>query len=290
MLKYHLQENTKHGVSNFPVCLYKVDFKTGNIQVLPCHWHEEFEIILVVRGSATFMIDEQCIERKSGQFLFINCGQLHSAYSSDPEGCEYHALVMNYSFLNSLSNDICQSLYINPIALKQKLFINIIDHDKTLLLQISSYFNHITEKLTRKNIGYELYVKGSILMLISLLAENGCIIDNHQISTVRALKMDKIKKVIDYIAANYNDTISIDVLSKLTDLNKYNFCRFFKRYSGMTPIEYLNFYRINKACNLLENNSCSVTDAALQTGFQNMSYFAKVFKKYKNVAPSLVRK
>ncbi|MNN91401.1 TCP pilus virulence regulatory protein [compost metagenome] len=54
----------------------------------------------------------------------------------------------------------------------------------------------------------------------------------------------------------------------------------------MRPMEYLNYIRINKAANLLRSGSYNVLEAALESGYQHISYFSKWFKFYMNMTPS----
>lgn len=138
-----------------------------------------------------------------------------------------------------------------------------------------------------KDIGYELFIKGSLLLIISVLAKNNLFTKkNTGASHFGVDRSDLIKKVIDFTEENYAQKIYIDDMATLLGMNKFNFCRFFKKYTGMTPIEYLNLHRVNEAFKLLQSGKCNVTEAALQTGFENMSYFTKTLKKYKNTIPS----
>ena len=100
----------------------------------------------------------------------------------------------------------------------------------------------------------------------------------------------QIKKVLDYIEEHYSRDIYIDELASLISLSRSHFCRFFKDFTGSTPMEYLNIYRVNKAAHLLKSNDCAVIDAALQSGFDNLSHFTNTFKKYLQCTPSTYKR
>ena len=68
-------------------------------------------------------------------------------------------------------------------------------------------------------------------------------------------------------------------------MNEKYLCRFFKSYTGQTPIEYINRLRIDRACFEMTVNRMNVTDAAYECGFNELSYFSKMFKRYKGVTP-----
>ena len=69
-----------------------------------------------------------------------------------------------------------------------------------------------------------------------------------------------------------------------------NLCRIFREYTGQTPIDRLNSTRIDNACKLLAQKGVSVTEAALSVGFDDLSWFSRVFKKHKGVSPKEYRK
>lgn len=64
------------------------------------------------------------------------------------------------------------------------------------------------------------------------------------------------------------------------------FCRIFRTVIHRTPIDYLNYYRIEKACYLLETEDLSITEVAYHCGFNDSSYFIRCFKKYKQITPT----
>ncbi|HEY5525612.1 MAG TPA: AraC family transcriptional regulator, partial [Clostridium sp.] len=89
---------------------------------------------------------------------------------------------------------------------------------------------------------------------------------------------------------NYQNKIYIDDLANLAKMNSQYLARFFKSLIGKTPIEYINSYRIERACILIKNTDSSILDISMNVGFDNLSYFIKQFKKYKHVTPSAYRK
>ena len=79
-------------------------------------------------------------------------------------------------------------------------------------------------------------------------------------------------------------------MARVGNLNEKYLCRLFKNYTSMTPIEYINSLRIENACHLMIHSNFSVTDAALESGFNDSSYFTKLFKRHKGITPSEYKK
>ena len=86
-----------------------------------------------------------------------------------------------------------------------------------------------------------------------------------------------IKKILDYINLNYSQSLTAAELTALSNYSEYYFMKLFKQYTGKTLIAYINDLRIEKAKPLLLHSDSSVTEIALEVGFNNTSYFIKKF-------------
>ncbi len=94
-----------------------------------------------------------------------------------------------------------------------------------------------------------------------------------------------LKNVLDYIDHNYSYKIELNDLAKIAGMSPKYFCRFFFEMTSRTPIDYVNYYRIERACYQLITTNDSITEISLSCGFNDISYFIKTFKKYKGKSP-----
>lgn len=101
---------------------------------------------------------------------------------------------------------------------------------------------------------------------------------------------DDIQNVINYIKENYSHQISLDDLIDIVHLSKYYFLKLFKQHTGLSPYEYLIYFRINKAKILLRSTDSSVGSVAEQVGFLDESNFIKQFKNITGHKPLVYRK
>lgn len=101
----------------------------------------------------------------------------------------------------------------------------------------------------------------------------------------RNKKSYELKTVLNYIALHYSDHISLNDLADCVHMNPNYFCRFFKTMTQKSPTAYLNYYRIECACEKLCTGNDSVLNIALDCGFSDANYFIKVFKKLKGCTP-----
>lgn len=94
-----------------------------------------------------------------------------------------------------------------------------------------------------------------------------------------------IKESLDYVHKNYTKQITIDDICDKFKINKCYFCYMFKKETGLTFINYLNNYKIEKSKDLLKNTNMTLLDISLEVGFNNQSYYSTIFKKYTNMTP-----
>lgn len=97
-----------------------------------------------------------------------------------------------------------------------------------------------------------------------------------------------ITKVCDFIEKNYFKAIKLDELSEIADMNKYSLLRAFTKTRGITPYQYLQTIRIDKAKGFLEDGQ-EVIDVALKTGFTDQSHFTNFYKKFIGITPGQYR-
>lgn len=100
----------------------------------------------------------------------------------------------------------------------------------------------------------------------------------------------RISRAIVLINNNCCAKLTMDDLCRVADLSETHLCRLFKSYFGMRPIEYINRRRVIYAKEMIKNSQHSIEAVSLKLGFESVSYFGKLFKRYEGVSPSEYRK
>lgn len=101
-----------------------------------------------------------------------------------------------------------------------------------------------------------------------------------------SIKKDEIQVSINYMNQHFGEKITIEFLSKLTNMSESNFNRTFKRETGVSPIEYLINIRLKKAKKLLREKNINITEISLKCGFYSLSHFSSCFAKQFGISPS----
>ena len=100
-------------------------------------------------------------------------------------------------------------------------------------------------------------------------------------------KRNLLEPAIEYINKNYtNEIINIEKLSELCGISYEYFRRLFKNFYGYSPIKYINELKLKRAKELLNSGVCTVSEVAMLSGFSNISFFSRYFKKEVGVPPS----
>lgn len=102
-------------------------------------------------------------------------------------------------------------------------------------------------------------------------------------------EQDRLRKIYAFIDRHYQEKIELQQVAQLSNLSKEAFCRYFKKVTGNTFIDFLNQYRISQSKRMLMSGK-SVGEACYHSGFESLSYFNRVFKKLTGENPSGFRK
>ena len=144
-------------------------------------------------------------------------------------------------------------------------------------------FHETEQSYTEMHPGYEMMLKALLLCSIALL------LPYRQTENIRPQLEDehtaKLKLVLEYIGEHYSEELTIPQLSRLCFFSEYHFMRFFKKYIGVSCLEYIKNLRLEKAASRLAQGGQSVLDVSMSCGFSNLSYFYREFKKKYGMTP-----
>lgn len=280
-----LQEPVHHGSVLFPLEFYHCVFPLGP-GGLPVHWHEEFEITLVRKGSCTYQIDLTPCLIKEGDFLLLPPGMLHGTGERPAADFITDSFVFRLDMLMSLIPDSCTTQFFSPISDGRILYPAYLAAESKAAQLLLQPFEQICRIFEEKSSGYELEIKAELFHLFFLLR-------SHVPFRRQPLKnteiTDKLKTVLQFIQEHYRQTVTVREMADLCHFSEYHFMRFFKRHMNMTCIEYLNQYRLETAAQQLAQTELPVTRIALETGFNNISYFNRIFRKKFGITPKEYR-
>lgn len=270
------RETRQRGTVDFPLEFHHVTSSHPQY-IMSFHWHVEFEIIRILSGTFSLTLDEYEVSVSSGSVIFIPAGSLHSGI---PDDCIYECIVFDMNMLMNKNDSCCRHIR------------QIIDHEINLQIVYPDSYNDIHQitwtlfdAMTSKKEGYQMVVLGSLYYLFGTIFSKSWY-STAPTQTPRSHKrVVQLKQALEFIESSYTSQVTLEEISQSVNMSPKYFCRFFQEMTHRTPIDYLNYYRIERACYQLLTTDQSITDVAYSSGFNDLSYFIKTFKKYKGTTP-----
>ena len=231
------------------------------------HTHQFTELFYIIEGEGQFLFrDETFSSIQKGDLIIIPPYTEHTEQSFPGTSLKYYVLAvdgvafqlkneqrLSQIFCNFRSNSFIQTLF-------EQMYCEVRSHE--------SLTDAICQKLLE-------------LLILKIL-------HSQQVDVVpaTATKMTKeCAKIKEYLDTNYAENITLDTLTKLTHMNKYYISHSFAKYTGLSPIQYLNEIRLQTACHLLQKTDFPIADIASATGFSSQSYFTQAFHKKHGITP-----
>ncbi len=236
------------------------------------HWHDDLEFISVLSGGMDYNVNGEIIHLGVGQGIIVNARQLHYGFSKERNECEFYCVLL-HPLLLCTSQQIDHD-FVSPVLSDNSLPYILLDKSIPWQSEILSAIESIY--LSRNKRNAPLYILNAFYHIWILLSEN-------------ALKVRKVKKqdrnfsvlkdMLSFVQKNYTDRVTLDDIARSGNVSKSTCLVIFKKYLKDTPTNYLISYRLKMALKLLEKSKMSVTDIALEVGFNGVSYFAEAFRK-----------
>ncbi|TFE23306.1 AraC family transcriptional regulator [Cohnella luojiensis] len=250
--------------------------------LFPHHWHEHMEFLYFVSGNATIECGSVPYQYQAGELCVVNSNELHYGITNS-EDLSFYAMIVDISLLHSYSTDAIETKFITPISQNRILFQNRISDDE----EITRCMLTIIRELERKDLGYELSIKSHLYLLLSLLVRNYMATLTEQDEYRHRLKeLERLAPVFAYIDEHYKAKLTVQQLAGHAGLSRFHFSRLFKQVTDKTLVEYINLVRINKSESLLRSTRLTISEIAMETGFSDIYYFSRTFKKLKKLSPS----
>ncbi|MBE5910073.1 AraC family transcriptional regulator [Pseudobutyrivibrio sp.] len=269
------QEHRQHGTFNFPIAHYRETPRTPRY-LMTYHWHTNYEIVFIREGSFTLTLDDNTQTYHAGDVIFISDGMLHGG---TPMDCIYDCIVFDLQMLLK-NNNACSKTVQDIISHKIRINSFLSENNRV----ISAIVQDLCNTLSEKGDGYEFKVQGYLYILFGEIIQSR-LYTKSTIDNITSERLNSIKEVLQYISENYSNNINLDSLAHIAGMNPKYFCRYFKSMTERTPIDYLNYYRIECACEMLSTKDVSIREVAISCGFNDESYFIKTFHKYKDITP-----
>lgn len=267
-------EDFEKGSQSFPIGIF-----SQSTYIRDPHHHIEYEIFSLKKGKIIFGFEGKEEVIQAGDVVFIDSFVNHYAKRINSKDLfEYDEIVFDISSLG-LPDDPCR-IFFSSIRIQRFLKIP----------------QEITNKITlaagleSKSGGREIIIKSVLFEILSHVIKTNQYEVISLLGATKRRSISAIENALVYIRDNYKENISMDSILDLTNYSKSHFIRLFKESTGMNLSEYINKYRIEKACLDLIYSNKNITEIATTNGFNNIQYFSRTFKECMKCTPKQYQK
>jgi AraC-like DNA-binding protein len=237
------------------------------------------EIIQVYSGSGVVLAGERAISMEAGAIYIINGNYFHSFQPKEPSSYIRNKIIIDTEKLYSLLLGCGLDSVIKALNDDGALFYSL---NQAAAEKIDGLFLTASTLLNSDD-DYSLL--GFCEVLFSLLR---IVLSSGSDFTQNGTPF--LKKVTDFIKANLNNKITLDDICRELYFSKSYLCHEFKKQTTLTLNEYITRLKISEAIKLLSLTNKTITEIAMETGFESSSHFCQVFKRFTSLSPSSYRK
>lgn len=248
----------------------------------PFHFHPEFELTWIQKGEGQRYVGSQMDDFSKDDLVLLGSNLPH-CWVSKPlaENENVSAVVIQFriDFLGEYFLELPEMKKINQLLLVSKGGLKVPESVRTSIMGL----------ITQMEFQNEFQRLLSLLMILGILADATDLkeIDQDFLSSHHTDNENlRLQRVFSYLIEHYKEDISLQRIADVAHLSPTSFCRYFKGITGKTFLDVVNEYRIQNACQLLKKKQLSVSQIAFESGFNDVPYFNKLFKRLKGVNPT----
>lgn len=277
-LKTDRSERVNYNTAGLPVY-----FQRGTLSVYPNytvenHWHDDLEFVVVLSGKMQYNVNGETVTLDTGNGIFINSRQFHFGFSDDFTECEYLCVLMHPVLLSA--SQYVEQKYVTPIlsdpTLPYHLLHNNIEWERKISTAVEKIFS--ANELETVILFYEI---------LNELCKNKQHLDRQPAE--KNAKLNVLKDMISFIQNNYREKLCLADIAQSGAVGKTECCTVFRTYTNLTPISYLNDFRLRKSAELLTQTDMTISEICYEVGFSGASYFTETFRKTFHCAPKEYR-
>lgn len=246
------------------------------------HFHDEYELVYIWEGKGQKIVGDNISELRKGNLLFLGSDLPHSFSCNQ----DYRNKEEAGSLVVHLNDQFLRPDFFSCPELKNisRLFERAnsgIEFEGAVNLETARRIRTLFEMNT-----FECFLE--ILSILNNLAKT----DRYHLlaspgytPSVSKKAYQRINRVYKFVMDHFQEDISLDQVTDITNMTKAAFCRYFKKVTGKTFFTYLNEYRVGHACKLLMQTNLNVSEICYKSGYNSISNFNKQFKAITETSP-----
>ena len=268
-----------------PVCVARESVNERIMHSEIAHRHDGIELIAITHGTVRCRAAGELFDLYKGDVCFINRDRLHRLFSDTDSKTSHEVLIVGSAVLTK--DPFLYEKYIRPI-LEDVQFAHIRFSGKSSPAGvITEKIRHIEDTLRAQEAGYEFVLLSDIYQVCRQLYLAHTNKDNRQLYDPNAGIQEQMSA---FIEEHFRETISLNDIADAGGVSRSQCTKLFNHYTGLSPIAYLNRYRLERSLERLRGADESIAKIAQECGFADQSYYNRLFLREYGCTPLAYRK
>ncbi len=270
-------EIVNYDSEDFP-CFSFEGFLTGvEPWVRNAHWHDDIELLSVVTGKMAYNVNGNMIELNAGDTIFVNSHNLHYSDGIDRTLAMYYVTVVHPSVLGASPNVVKK--YLLPVLSDRNCEYILFKAGTPAAAELQNLSKNINEnRMNSFEITRNLFEVWRYILMEHQSASG-------ELVKPAGLNVECVKRMVKFAKDNYQNKITLQEIADSGNVSKSTCNNLFKNYTGFTPSEFVIRYRIDRAIDMLQKSSDSISVISGKCGFATPSYMAEQFMKCYGKSP-----
>lgn len=252
------------------------------------HCHSKLELSMVKSGTGVYQIGDRIYDIEPGDIMMINNIEPHGIVLENGQALTNLVIHFEPKFVWQEHNDF-DHRYLQIFFDRNASFSHKLDNDNPATSRIRALLLQMEDEFKNKESEYELMVKVQLLnILVLLLRHYGYVKKDSNDVNIHEIKI--INQVTEYIDLHFDQEIKLKELADIAHMTPTYFSTFFKKYNGLSPVDYIIRRRISRSMDYLLATDKTILEISGLCGFNNSANYNKMFKKISAMTPSVFRK
>jgi AraC-like DNA-binding protein/mannose-6-phosphate isomerase-like protein (cupin superfamily) len=279
------KERLEYGTPEFPAAFF---YDGLDIVSVPWHWHEEFELAYMVRGSLQVHAGSISFDATQGDAYFINSSVLHAAEPLT-KGAIQKTCVFNARLIAAKDSIIFQK-YVLPLMGRDDLPGCVIRPDSPEKEQLICTIEEAWDAGATNAKHHEIAVRNGYTDALVWLLEEAPATAEEDASGKAHKEELRFRQMLSFMEAHLADAITLSDIAESAHISVSESLRCFRARTSSSPMQYVSEMRLSKSRELLAKTDLKVTEVAARCGYADPGYFARIFKKAQGMTPVQYRR
>ncbi|MCD8155834.1 MAG: AraC family transcriptional regulator [Clostridiales bacterium] len=282
------KELKRHGDFGFPFLVSREQLSGYESGSFFWHWHPEVELTFVEKGEMIYRAGQSTFHLREGEAIFTNTNVLHAGEMFEEKDCRYTPVTFDPRLIYGFHNSAVYRKYAEPILCSSSLPAIHFDLSRGWHREVITSVQKLIRLDKEQTAGYEMEILAELVLLWKT------IFLGHPEKSPSEMENEadsrRIREILTFLSDNYGNNIRLDDVAGHIHLCTSECSRLFKRYMKVSLFTFLQEYRVERSLEFLADPEMSITDVALQCGFSDSNYYARVFSRIRGCSPRQYRK